>query len=597
MKTMKFLACLCFGMSVLILNSGCEKETLDNPIQLGVQFENTNGNQKVYVDGKKMWWNDGDRVLVNGLECNVNATSGEITANENENGYAAVYSPAGGASLNGSGKTSTGGAYRIPTMQSYVLDASNHQIIQAPMAALLDTKFGNLCFRNLFSLVKVTVANPRKDRAFTIKKIRVESPTGNLSGEYNFAFTGVTSANAPTCSEKSGGTMADSVVMNFPNGIVLAANASEYTTQDFYLVVAPFTNYDLKVLVVGNTGQGVDSTYLKVGKAKYSLNRNQVGKMAMDLWKVYQNTDDIGTLLYGRNFFIEWKTQGNYAEVAISPGNLQYQASTNTFRFPEHQYDYIGNTPGNSVATGRSTQSAWIDLFPQASSGYDADAKPWAIGLSRDIYKNLLTKGTGYNNQNLDWGVYNDIYNYDGTLNAAKGTWVTMQENYGWQSLINSTTRPGGTFIFSDGSKVEHIHWFKGSIALTGGNTVYGLFMLPDSSLVRGMTSFSTIADHQQSVNITAFEWDLLEHSGCIFLPFGGMTQTTTNSVTVVNVNMNGTYWTCTVHDQSMQHIYGAQFDAVTNTFDFQYKTTDLCSVRPVKVIRDNLDATGHPKN
>ncbi|MBQ5532192.1 MAG: Ig-like domain-containing protein, partial [Bacteroidales bacterium] len=45
---------------------------------------------------------------------------------------------------------------------------------------------------------------------------------------------------------------------------------------------------------------------------------------------------------------------GQGGKVLFSPGNLQYQASTNTWRFAEHQYDYVGdggnhagNVPGS----------------------------------------------------------------------------------------------------------------------------------------------------------------------------------------------------------------------------------------------------------
>ena len=45
--------------------------------------------------------------------------------------------------------------------------------------------------------------------------------------------------------------------------------------------------------------------------------------------------------------------------VYFSQGNLQYQASTDTWRFAEHQYDYVGSD-NRSIS---STYSGWIDLF------------------------------------------------------------------------------------------------------------------------------------------------------------------------------------------------------------------------------------------
>jgi uncharacterized repeat protein (TIGR02543 family) len=45
--------------------------------------------------------------------------------------------------------------------------------------------------------------------------------------------------------------------------------------------------------------------------------------------------------------------------VRFSRGNLQYQASTNTWRFAENQYDTIGADNTNISATN----TGWIDLF------------------------------------------------------------------------------------------------------------------------------------------------------------------------------------------------------------------------------------------
>ncbi|MBR7035054.1 MAG: hypothetical protein IKI25_04755, partial [Bacteroidales bacterium] len=56
-------------------------------------------------------------------------------------------------------------------------------------------------------------------------------------------------------------------------------------------------------------------------------------------------------------------------KVYFSQGNLQYQASTGTWRFAEHQYDIIGD--GDDNANISSTNSGWIDLFGWGTSGYN----------------------------------------------------------------------------------------------------------------------------------------------------------------------------------------------------------------------------------
>ena len=52
-------------------------------------------------------------------------------------------------------------------------------------------------------------------------------------------------------------------------------------------------------------------------------------------------------------------------QVRFSQGNLQYQASTNTWRFAETQYSIVGNANENIS----SSYSGWIDLFGRGTSG------------------------------------------------------------------------------------------------------------------------------------------------------------------------------------------------------------------------------------
>ena len=77
-------------------------------------------------------------------------------------------------------------------------------------------------------------------------------------------------------------------------------------------------------------------------------------------------------------------------QVYFSQGNLQYQASTDTWRFAENQYDMIGNDNANVS----SSYSGWIDLF-----GWGTGNHPTDTIQNSEIY-----------NEFVDWGV-NPIYN------------------------------------------------------------------------------------------------------------------------------------------------------------------------------------------
>ena len=127
-------------------------------------------------------------------------------------------------------------------------------------------------------------------------------------------------------------------------------------------------------------------------------------------------------------------------KVHFSQGNLQYQASTGTWRFAEHQYTYIGDTTGNTTAdlATRATQSAWIDLFGFGTSGWNSGAicyQPYSIS---DVNSDYLVGGASTNElmedyANADWGVYNAISNGG---NKA-GMWRTLNY-FEWGYLINT---------------------------------------------------------------------------------------------------------------------------------------------------------------
>ena len=90
-------------------------------------------------------------------------------------------------------------------------------------------------------------------------------------------------------------------------------------------------------------------------------------------------------------------------QVWFSQGNLQYQASTDIWRFAEHQWDFVGGTHyingqvyGNVYENGikcdnsliSSTYSGWIDLFGWGTSGYNdandsnnVEFKPWSTNV------------------------------------------------------------------------------------------------------------------------------------------------------------------------------------------------------------------------
>ena len=118
-------------------------------------------------------------------------------------------------------------------------------------------------------------------------------------------------------------------------------------------------------------------------------------------------------------------------QVRFSQGNLQYQASTNTWRFAEHQYDYVGttqtadrygnyggNVSGSDNRSISSTYSGWIDLF-----GWGTGSNPTLSSPSFEDYGTFM-----------DWGC-NAIINGGNTVNQWRT--LTIAE---WNYLLNTRT-------------------------------------------------------------------------------------------------------------------------------------------------------------
>lgn len=189
-------------------------------------------------------------------------------------------------------------------------------------------------------------------------------------------------------------------------------------------------------------------------------------------------------------------------QVWFSQGNLQYQASTNTWRFAENQWDYVGS--GNNNAS--PTYSGWIDVFAWGTSGYNHGAvcyQPWSMsGNYSDYYAYGNSIYNLYNQDGrADWG-YNPISNGGNTINM----WRTLPEMQ-WNYLLRNRNTPSG------------IRYAKAKV-----NNVDGVILLPDNW---NASIFSLNNTNQGEVSfssniITSDQWTGLQNAGAVFLPMGG---------------------------------------------------------------------------
>ena len=208
-------------------------------------------------------------------------------------------------------------------------------------------------------------------------------------------------------------------------------------------------------------------------------------------------------------------------QVYFSQGNLQYQASTSTWRFAGHQYDIIGENNSNIS----STNSDWIDLFGWGTSGYNGK-NPYITSQNNTDYVNGDNDIAG---TNYDWGVYNAISNGENQI----GLWRTLTSSE-WSYLIYYRANASNK---------------KGVASVNGVN---GLILLPDEwTLPDGIVFTSGFADGQESEyyatvnNYTVSEWSKMEANGAVFLPAAGIRRGTD----LLSVGGDGNYWSSSSND------------------------------------------------
>ena len=203
-------------------------------------------------------------------------------------------------------------------------------------------------------------------------------------------------------------------------------------------------------------------------------------------------------------------------KVQFSKGNLQYQASTRTWRFAEHQWDVIGDANKNIS----SSYSGWIDLFGWSTSGYNGK-NPWMISTTSTDYGNGERDIAG---TNYDWGVNNTI------LNGGGKSWRTL-------------TRDEWVYVFNTRSTSSGIRYAKATV-----NGVNGVILLPDNwSTGNYSLSNTNKTDASFSSNrISQTDWqNKFESNGAVFLPAAG----DRSGTGVYDVGSYGNYWSASYYN------------------------------------------------
>ena len=223
-------------------------------------------------------------------------------------------------------------------------------------------------------------------------------------------------------------------------------------------------------------------------------------------------------------------------QVQFAQGNLQYQASSHTWRFAEHQYDIVGDaTIGNVYEDGvkcdntaiSSAYNGWIDLYG------------WGTGTNPTL---ATTESEDYISYS-EWGD-NDIQN------SAGSTWRTLANEeivYLFHGRTNAAT------LFGFGS----INGVNGVILLPDDWTMPAVLSFTPSTTKglewNGTYYFNENADNYSHNTYTTAEWTVMEFAGAVFLPAAGYREGT-------NVSLVGRaidYWSATPNGTTAGGISG----------------------------------------
>lgn len=209
-------------------------------------------------------------------------------------------------------------------------------------------------------------------------------------------------------------------------------------------------------------------------------------------------------------------------QVQFSQGNLQYQASTETWQFAENQNDYIGDANVNIS----STYDGWIDLFG------------WGTGNN----PTLATQNNADYAVFTDWGV-NAISNGGNQANL----WRTLTADE-WEYLFRGRTN--AEQLFSTGEV----------------DGVFGCIILPDDwTAPEGITFNSIITSASWNEengkytdpgvcvldyynNFSVSEWKQMEEAGAVFLAAAGVR----NGAKIEAKNKYGKYWAAPAGEETI---------------------------------------------
>ena len=301
---------------------------------------------------------------------------------------------------------------------------------------------------------------------------------------------------------------------------VLAQNATNVRVRQEGETIVITYDLDKKVNVRVLVATGQSNQYTELKAVTGSVGKDiSAGANKQIIWQPLQEQTEF--VAQNVRFKVEAKSVQYYfsvsatKKVAFSPGNLQYRASTNTWRFAPHQWEYIGIANANIS----SRYNGWIDLLGWSGSTGSAQ---WGISTSQS--------NSDYCGDFVDWGT--NTIGLD-----APNTWRTLTHTE-WYYLRYTRTDA------DDLVGVARIN-----LNADGSKYVNGLILLPDGWICPASVTFKSGFANTPSAQAYSYyqtlslsDWQKLESAGAVFLPVSG----SRHGSDVNDMQNIGIYWSAT---------------------------------------------------
>lgn len=489
---------------------------------------------KTSVQDYSVEWVTGDEVRIVNSQTNdrtvtVVPATGEAYIGEALGGSGAMrgYYPLSIITTSGASDHATSPTIVVP--DRYESHYSNgRQVLALPMIASADEGATTIQFQHVTAAVRVVLRNDM-DFALTLDSVVVSSTAYKLSGIVTPNLT--SSPDLDIAAQPGSG----SVTVRFSDSPSIAADGFD-TVQ---VPILPIGESQLTIEVYAHSKVGTVLNLHNVTNANYdfhysctpSSNTPALGRNTMATARIAlkRSADTELPAIMEEIDHSLFTINGSDGKVRFSKGNLQYQASTSTWRFAEQQYEIIGSDNSNIS----NSYSGWIDLFGWGTSGhnfgsgYGSAYQPWSTSTTADDYGPIGKKDLSGVYVNGDWGVENPIGS------DVADTWYTLTSN-AWDTLLNR--RPASTINGTINAR------YTEALINTDGTSLKGLIIFPDNYTAgtpNGVTWGTINASSAWGTNCTTAGWASLEAAGCVFLPTTGYRDDSTTS----GLNNNGVYW------------------------------------------------------